>query len=300
MGYELKEYHHDIKKEDLIKDLCQVSKKLNEKYISKSLYAKFGKYSVMPYRRIFGSWENALIEAGLKSKRDNNEFNKIDDKAIISDIKRVALELDKQSITTQDYKDYGNYSIQTVLKRFCSWRNVCNLAKLKPTNYKIVSDEDLFNEIIRLWELKGSQPTTTDIRQQKSIYSLNTYARHFGGFRNALSQFIKYVNADEKTISNYIRNNNKNIANKGKEKVLIDEKQSIKHKTPREINLRLRYKVLLRDNFKCRICGASPSNDSSIKLHIDHIIPWSKGGETTIENLQTLCSKCNLGKSDIS
>ena len=56
---------------------------------------------------------------------------------------------------------------------------------------------------------------------------------------------------------------------------------------------------MARDNFKCRICGKSPATDPKITLHIDHIIPWSKGGETIFENLQTLCSECNLGKSDL-
>ena len=72
-----------------------------------------------------------------------------------------------------------------------------------------------------------------------------------------------------------------------------------KHKTQREPNLRLRFKVLARDHFKCCSCGASPAKDSSVELHVDHIVPWSKGGETVLENLRTLCSKCNLGKSDL-
>ena len=70
------------------------------------------------------------------------------------------------------------------------------------------------------------------------------------------------------------------------------------HKTKREIGLQLRFKVLKRDNFKCCACGALPAKDPSVELHIDHIVPWSKGGETTFDNLQTLCSKCNIGKSD--
>lgn len=69
--------------------------------------------------------------------------------------------------------------------------------------------------------------------------------------------------------------------------------------TSRDINLRLRFLVMQRDNFKCCMCGASPAKDPAIVLHIDHIVPWAKGGETTYENLQTLCSKCNLGKSDL-
>ena len=66
----------------------------------------------------------------------------------------------------------------------------------------------------------------------------------------------------------------------------------------RTISDKLRYTVLKRDNFKCCACGASPAKDPSVELHIDHIIPWSKGGETSLENLQTLCSRCNIGKSN--
>ena len=73
----------------------------------------------------------------------------------------------------------------------------------------------------------------------------------------------------------------------------------IVRRTPRDINDRLRFKVLKRDNFKCVCCGKSPAIDSNVQLHVDHIIPWSKGGETVMENLQTLCSKCNLGKSNV-
>ena len=68
--------------------------------------------------------------------------------------------------------------------------------------------------------------------------------------------------------------------------------------TSRKISDKLRYAVLKRDHFKCCACGASPAKDPAVELHIDHIIPWSKGGNTTIDNLQTLCSKCNLGKSN--
>lgn len=69
-------------------------------------------------------------------------------------------------------------------------------------------------------------------------------------------------------------------------------------KFSRNISDKLRYQILKRDNFRCCACGASPAKDPSVELHIDHIVPYSKGGETTIDNLQTLCSKCNLGKSD--
>ena len=58
----------------------------------------------------------------------------------------------------------------------------------------------------------------------------------------------------------------------------------------------LRYDILKRDGFKCKICGATEKD--GIKLEVDHIVPVSKGGKTEWFNLRTLCSRCNLGKSD--
>ena len=66
----------------------------------------------------------------------------------------------------------------------------------------------------------------------------------------------------------------------------------------RVISSKLRYAVLKRDNFKCCACGASPAKNPAVELHVDHVIPWSRGGETCLSNLQTLCSECNIGKSD--
>lgn len=59
----------------------------------------------------------------------------------------------------------------------------------------------------------------------------------------------------------------------------------------------VRYDVLKRDR-KCVLCGAAPEVDSAVRLHVDHIIPRSKGGSNDIGNLQVLCAECNLGKSN--
>ena len=102
----------------------------------------------------------------------------------------------------------------------------------------------------------------------------------------ALEKFIEYVNKEEIP------------ASEEEEKAFTNTQGALyKHKTKRSISWRLRFIIMRRDNFKCKNCGRSPATDSKIVLHVDHIISWSNGGETVPENLQTLCSICNIGKA---
>ncbi|MEM6650415.1 MAG: HNH endonuclease [Pseudomonadota bacterium] len=55
-----------------------------------------------------------------------------------------------------------------------------------------------------------------------------------------------------------------------------------------------RFNVFLRDGFTCQYCGDT-NRDT---LTFDHVIPRSRGGKTTWQNIVTACSSCNLRKGN--
>lgn len=54
----------------------------------------------------------------------------------------------------------------------------------------------------------------------------------------------------------------------------------------------LRYAIGYRDKFRCKWCGFRHN------LELDHVIPWSNGGEDTDTNLRLLCHGCNQSRSN--
>ena len=216
----------------------------------------------------------------------NDYHRNVSDEELLLDLKRVSILLNKDTVTIDDYNSKGKYHATTLTRRFGSWFICLEKAELNMSRSKIgISDEDLFEEIERVWMILGKQPTYTQI-DNLSVYSARTYAYRFGSWRKALEAFVDYINSENVSDEAYTINDVMN--------------NSTKHKTKRDINLRMRFLVMKRDNFKCCMCGRSPATTVGLELHIDHIVPWSKGGETVIDNLQTLCSDCNLGKSNLS
>jgi hypothetical protein len=62
----------------------------------------------------------------------------------------------------------------------------------------------------------------------------------------------------------------------------------------RFISTSLRFAILRRDHFRCRYCGHRAPD---VRLEIDHVLPWSRGGDNSPANLVTACEDCNAGKN---
>jgi hypothetical protein len=211
----------------------------------------------------------------------------IRDQELLADLRRVASELGKTSVKRSDNDERGKYGTTTHIRRFGSWFKALEKAGLEKTRTQMnLPEEELYKNLEEIWIKLGRQPRYNEVQKPISKFHVGTYENRFGTWRKALQKFVDYMNNEGNILS---------------EEAIKDWKvePNTKHKTSRTINWRLRFIVMRRDNFKCKNCGRSPATDPLIILHVDHKTAWANGGETIFENLQTLCSKCNIGKSDL-
>ncbi len=221
----------------------------------------------------------------MKFELEEYHRNISDDK-LISDLKEVAVLLNKNSVTFDEYTEKGKFNSSTIMRRFGGWNKALEKADLQKIKENNILEEELFKNLEELWIRLGKQPRYSQVQKPLSKYTADTYANRFGTYRKALEKFVAYINNEGNTSSYEAIEN-------------LEIEPGTKHKTSRTINWRVRFIVMRRDNFKCKNCGRSPATDQNIILHVDHIKAWANGGETILENLQTLCSVCNIGKSDL-
>lgn len=230
-------------------------------------------------------------------KFELNSFHRgISDKELIDDLKRVhgILLEQEESLSSRKYNEFGKFSSATIAARFGTWNKGLIAAGVDPCEEKGVSDDDLFKNIEDIWIALGRQPVSRDLVKGVSRYSSSLYSSRFGSWRRALEAFVIFMqdddistaHPDEPTMPELTPQNAKEASS------------TKKKRTSRSISFRMRFNILMRDGFACQSCGASPAKERGVELHVDHIIPWSKGGETIESNLQTKCKRCNLGKGN--
>jgi hypothetical protein len=215
----------------------------------------------------------------------SHDRRNISDEAILQDMKRVSEVIDSPVLRQRDYGKHGQFGIQTAIRRFGSWASAVQHAGLTQSAERNLSEVQLFENLLLLWISFGRQPSYSEVQKPISKYHVATYERRFGSWRETLEAFVKWTDTKE-------------LEALPDRTVTLESHQ--RRKTPRQPNLRLYFRVLNRDRFTCRTCGASPATAHGTRLQVDHITPWAKGGETVEKNLQTLCERCNQGKSDVS
>jgi hypothetical protein len=298
MKFELNRLPRESSLKEIKAEVIRVANLINDTIISKKKFDEISKISTSNLVRKFGSWRNTLNECGLEHRycgqtittkmKNQGETRKLTNLELIQELQRIANFIGKKELSQQEFNNNSKLNSATVSRRFKSWSEGLKAANLKPVA-KRYTQLDYFENLLNVWTYYGRQPKYNEMNNHPSVISSSGYERKWGKWSSALQAFIDYANSDKATDEQ------------------ISQEQSfiiLKKTTPkspeenRNIPLGLRYKILNRDRFRCVKCGKSPASDLKCKLHIDHIIPFSMGGLTTFENLQTTCSDCNLGKGN--
>ena len=213
-------------------------------------------------------------------------FNRWTDEELFSAVQRVAVESGSSFVKGREFERITGISYETIKSRYGSWGAFCQLAGVKPFFTRSDDREELLTNLDLVWQTLGRQPRAVEMKRPLSEFSMNRYRHEFGNWCRACLEFLSWksgIGTEE-------------IESEAAPKTL--DNHSSRSKEPRAVSLGLRYDVLKRDDFKCVKCGRSPATEPRVQLHIDHTVPYSYDGPTKIDNLQTLCSDCNLGKGN--
>lgn len=243
-------------------------------------------------RKRFGTWHAALERTGLAHRYHGpvafgrpkvDVTRRMSDGQLLDVLRGLAREAGSDVLLARDMMKRGGPYVGTYAKRFGSWANAVRAAGLRyGRGARRFTNEQCFENLRAVWRFHGRAPTVDDMRKPPSEIGSDVYRTRFGHWSRALSRFA-------------------DLANRGKTAKPQDYAPPLGAPLPkmqRAIPLHLRFQVLQRDRFKCTSCGLSPAIDPFCRLHVDHVVPVSKGGRGETGNLRTLCAYCNIGRGN--
>ena len=139
-----------------------------------------GAHSSKTYQKKFGSWNEALKQAGIEI---NNEHD-IAKSDLLDELIRLKNLLGRTP-TSRDMAEKGKYGTSNYPNKFASWNDAVREAGLEPTRDRDVPREELIDEIQRLAEEFGGPPTVAEMREHGD-YGVSTCSDEFGAWNEAL------------------------------------------------------------------------------------------------------------------
>jgi len=177
-----------VSDEELINHLQEVAEELG-KTPSVSEMNDCGDWSDSTYHSHFGSWNNALEEAGFERR----EKDKPSKQKLINHLQELAEDLGKKP-AKMEMNDCGEWSGSTYQYHFGSWNNALKEAGFERREAGFqreekdkLSKQKLINHLQELAEDLGKKPTKMEMNDCGE-WSGSTYQNHFGSWNNALEE----------------------------------------------------------------------------------------------------------------
>jgi hypothetical protein len=261
------------------------------------------KVSFSTVAKRFGGWKNALEAAGLTQLYVTSHMpyflklqrgTKMSDEQLLREMRRVHSTSDKDSLTTSAFNNNSVTHADAVRARFGTWPEALKRAGITQAKLgRRYTDQVCYENIVTLWTHYGRQPQYGELTHPPSAVGPKAYILRWGSWRKALRAFVEWANSETVDVST-------DPVGSEIDRILETTVPVRKEEDCREVRPGLRFKVFMRDRFRCVACGRSPATHLNIELHADHIVSVADGGKTAFENLQTLCRDCNLGKGRTS
>lgn len=270
--------------------------------LTKTAYKRYcAKVAANTVSRRFGGWNQALQKAGLghlyvgqpvSEKMKQQPARGKSNEDLIAELKRVHALARKPYLTTEDFKRHSIVGVDVVRHRFGGFRKALAVAGISrsPKAYDRFTDAQCFENLATVWTHFGRAPQYREMFEQPSTIMGKTYVNRWGTWRKAIIAFAGWADSEGGTGETLPARDQPSP----QPAPLIRKPRTQADR--REIPPGLQFKVFKRDRFRCVACGRSPATHLNTVLHADHILAVANGGKTVLENLQTLCRDCNLGK----
>lgn len=291
----------DYSDESLLDELRRVASIVPSGALTRAIFDQHSRASASTAMKRFGGWQQALEAAGLALRYSGRPVsdrmrqqpgNAVSREDVLAELRRVAEALGRSDLTVDDFNAHAAFSVSAVRRHFRHWRRALETAALtaRPTSARY-SDEECFENLLSVWTHLGRPPQYREMNAAPSEVGGKAYVGRWGTWVKALEAFVQRVGQVEARSA--AQPDAPAITPPPTQAERVDVNDG-------RIRLGLRYRVLVRDNFKCVVCGNTPARDPACRLHVDHMYPHSKGGPTLIENLRALCDSCNVGKGNLT